>query len=40
VNSDRDRDPLAPRILRGDKASYSDPRKFLYLIHVINALAF
>ena len=35
-----DRDPLAPPTLRGDRSYYSAPRKYPYLIHVIDALAF
>ena len=35
-----DRDPPAPPTLREYRTSYSTLHKFLYLIHVINALAF
>ena len=36
-DSECDRNPLAPPALRGDKASYSAPLKFLHFIHGINA---
>ncbi len=40
MGNERDRNPLAPLALRGEGTSCSVPRKFLDLIHAINAQAF
>ena len=40
MDIERDRNPLAPPTLDGDKTYFSASRKLLYRIHAINAQAF